>query len=169
MYLDPDCEKVVRDIWNDIIRADIASNCQVQEASPHVSLALMEKVNIDHLMERLKDFVKGKKPLPVRFYHTGTFLLDSGIVFLAPVVTREILDFHASFHKTISDLTTVSEYYLPGHWVPHCTLTDHLEPEYFGKVVKVAQDHSLPLKGWLSRIGVIEYPPIKEICTFDLG
>jgi len=46
------------------------------------------------------------------------------VVFLAPVVTAELLEIHRSFHEGLEARYILSDsYYLPERWVPHCTIS----------------------------------------------
>ena len=61
------------------------------------------------------------------------------MVFLAPVVTRELLELHIRLHRMPPVVAgTRREYYLPGRWVPHCTIAEGLEPDDIRTTVELA-------------------------------
>jgi 2'-5' RNA ligase len=60
-------------------------------------------------------------------YVLGTFPGGEGALFLGVPVTAELLAFHANVHTALANqLVEHWPHYLPGNWVPHCTLAEGL-------------------------------------------
>ena len=60
------------------------------------------------------------------------------------------------------------EYCMPARWVPHCLLVRDVPPHSIPSMIGKCQKLTLPLNGRLEKIGLVEFPPAKELCLFDL-
>ena len=168
MYFNAELEKTVRRIWDEMAAAGISTNCPVLEATPHLTLAMFDEADRDKLVEKAGSFAEKRKPIDVNFAYVGTFATDSYIMFLAPTMSRELMEIHEGLHDALFGMENSSELYAPEKWSPHCTLTQRLEPEMLGSVVDILKKYNLPIKGRLESLGIIEYPPIDELCILDL-
>ena len=88
IYLDEKSDRIIRSIWKALYEGDVTTNCPVQEASPHISLAQLEETDPEKIKSRLKAFALYQKPVCLNFSHVGIFFLEESILFLAPTVTR---------------------------------------------------------------------------------
>lgn len=62
-----------------------------------------------------------------RLYVLGTFPGITGALFLGVQVTTELLALHADVHAALAGQPIRHwAYYLPGNWIPHCTLAEGL-------------------------------------------
>ncbi len=91
-------------------------------------------------------------------------------MFLAPVVTADLLNLHARLHGLIGKLGLESDrYYRPGNWFPHCTMAMYLQPEQIGPAVELCRRCEAFRNGQLVEMGLVEYAPPRDICLFPLG
>ena len=75
---------------------------------------------------------------------------------LAAVVDTELLAVHSTVHDVLAKkVKAPSAYYLPGSWVPHCTLAQGIEPPQvtagFAALYPVE-----PVKARVSEIAVVD-------------
>src|SRR4051794_26312944 len=68
----------------------------------------------------LAALAEGWAALPLRLAGFGIF--PGGVLWLAPVVTAELLARHAALHQALPGLAP-HPHYAPGAWVPHVTLS----------------------------------------------
>ncbi len=61
------------------------------------------------------------------------------------------------------------DHFSPGHWVPHCTLTTALDPDLVAKTWALLPRAAMPLHGRLEQLGIVEFPPARELFVCDLG
>ncbi len=118
LYFDPGSDLAVRRIWSGIADAFGVSTMLTNGGRPHVSLAVYSE-DFDHrsFLQELPAFSKSLAPLEVQLGSVGTFPTEEGVVFLAPVVTRELLAVHERFHTAFSRQGSCSSsHYLPGNW-----------------------------------------------------
>jgi len=169
MFFDEDSDAGIRRIWRQLAEENVAPHLAGCGSRPHVSLAVYEKLDRAAAEPRLKSFADNLAPFPVMMWNLGLFS-SPAVVFYAPQVTQELLALHTRFHDHFKDVGEgPAEYYLPGRWVPHCALAVHVEPEQFSRVVEICQEECEPLSGTLEEIGIVEFLPIVQLCSFRLG
>lgn len=171
LYFDPGSDLAVRRIWSGIADVFGLSTMLTSGGRPHVSLAVYtDDLDCRSFPQELFAFAQSLAPFEFQLGSVGTFPTEEGVVFLAPVVTSELLALHERFHTTFSRYGgCASAYYLPGHWVPHCTVATNLEDAEMGKVVQHCWKHFRPIQGRFQTIGLIEFRPVTELVTFKLG
>lgn len=92
------------------------------KARPHVSLAAFETLDVEATEACLEHFARSHAPLELNLASVASFPTELNVVFLAPVVTRALLDLHDDFYAGwYSGWGSPNPLYLPGNWVPHCT------------------------------------------------
>ncbi|PEU81466.1 hypothetical protein CN394_10905 [Bacillus anthracis] len=115
---------------------NIVGTNQLAGVEPHITLADYNELDVQLYMEKLEGFVAVQENMAeVTFPSVGTFPTN-GTVFLAPTVTGELLKIHHSYHdyfKTFHD--NPNSYYVPGKWIPHCTIANRVNINQFLNVM----------------------------------
>ena len=171
LFYDQESEQTVREIWDGLGAALGKPSLSELGARPHVSLAVYnDDLDAAGFPERLRDFANSIDPFDLCLSSVGSFAGQEGVVFLAPVVTRRLLDVHARFHEAFSPYENSGmTYYLPGNWVPHCTVAIDLSAAEVIEAVGYCREAFQPVSGMFREIGLIEFRPVKELFTFGLG
>lgn len=169
-YFDAPTEDAVRSLWSELRTSGISGYMIDMGARPHVTLAVCGSLDADRLRASLGTFALRQRALALTLAHTGVFPGAAGVVFLAPVVTRELLEMHLRLHELMREhAESLWEHYQPGRWVPHCTLAVDLEPDRVPRAVAICARHPLPLCGRLESVGVVELSPVRHLYRFPLG
>jgi 2'-5' RNA ligase len=149
-------------LWSEAIaeRAELAHGV----AEPHLSLAVYddrEGVDPDKLVGALDRLAPRYPPTPVTFASAGVFPTEERVLFLAPVVTPQLLTLHHAYHSLTAALRPLCRsHYLPGRWVPHCTLAMFLPlPALLGGLEQLAGRWT-PLSGEIRHVALVEDPAI---------
>ncbi|MGE7884099.1 2'-5' RNA ligase family protein [Bacillus sp. NPDC094077] len=125
----------IRELQNEL--TDIIGSNQLAGIEPHITIADYNELDVNLYTEKLKDFVVTQENFTaVNFPLVGTFPTN-GTIFLAPTITYGLLRFHHSYHdyfKTFHDHPM--SYYVPGKWVPHCTIAKGLNANQFLSVME---------------------------------
>lgn len=109
-------------------------------------------------------------PLELRFDSLSAFNSAQGIIFLAPVMTRRLLELHQKVQTAVAaDGLTPNPYYLPDLWVPHVTLAVEQPPEAIPVVFKACQLAGVFTSGFAEKMLLVEYPPPRQLFAFELG
>jgi 2'-5' RNA ligase len=169
LFFDANTEAIIRSAWRDLADTGIAPYMHQSANRPHFSLAIYQHLDLKECEQLLESFAATKHPLPVAFQYLGVFSTTPAVVFLGSTVTLPLLAFHAQLHETLRSICAdPNPYYLPGHWVPHCTLALELEPRLISQALDVGRQLSLPLQGQITEIGVIEFRPVRHLFGFSL-
>jgi 2'-5' RNA ligase len=138
-------------------------------AHPHISLTLFAQLDPASIEGLLAEFAATTPPLSVTFASVGVFTAAQGVVYLAPVVTAQLLAIHAQFYTLLTQLKTPSNaYYLPGNWVPHCTVGFELPADKIGPAVTLCQGADVFRTVTLTTVRLIEFRPVRPIYTYPL-
>lgn len=161
LYFDKAGEKAVRDLWQKISDADISSLLLDLNGRPHLSMAVYhENADGEAMLKALKGFrLKGFK---VRLVTAGLFCSNEGAVFVAPKVTRELLDAHEALHRRLKRFQKSEwEAYRPENWIPHCTMGNELDTAQIMETIKLLKERFRPLEVRLNEIGLVRFRPVE--------
>ena len=137
--------------------------------APHLTLAQFSSASASTMAAKVGEFSAIQKPFQIRMEYAGSFPTNEGVVFAAPLVTRELLGIHERFHELFHEYRSgVSQYYLPGKWVPHVTMAAGVPRDRLGAVSAFLASRFQPFFAGVDRVGLISYPPPKLMASFSL-
>jgi len=167
LALDPITTGAVRRVWRELADAGIGYMAG-SGAHPHVSFGIWETLDLARADAELTRFAAETPPIDLRLASVGLF--PGVAVYLAPVVTEDLLGLHASLHRRIDCFGAGAwENYREGVWVPHCTLAMDLEANQFGTALALAGRVGLPIQCRLVDIGIVEFRPVRQVVSHTLG
>jgi len=170
LNLSTDSAARVVEVWERLAQEAISSVMLDVGVQPHISLAVFQDLAPEMLRADLSRFAEVTQPLSLDLAFAGTFPTAEGVVFLAPVVTQELLEAHRRFHSTLRERgVDCMEYYLPGRWVPHCTVATGVAPDRMGAALEVCVRSEAFGAVELDKVSLVEFPPAREIYAFPLG
>ena len=170
LTFDQESEALIRDLWKRIEEQGITSALPATGIPPHISLGGFEQIDQKPFLEALEVFAERTNPVWLLLGAAGTFPGEHSIVFLAPIVTMEILHLHADFHRVIAGSSTLSrQYYQPGWWIPHCTVAIDVPQEEIAAAVAICRNSPVFRPIRLVDIVLAETSPKDEIARFPLG
>jgi 2'-5' RNA ligase len=172
LFFDAATEATVRQVARSLVPAVISADPFVGELRPHLTLGVCEELDAAGFEPDFLAFAAATAATDFTFASVGVFPNgDAGVLFLAPIVTQALLRTHDEFHSRFSKYAVSRVgYYLPGGWVPHCSLALNLPRDRLAAVVDVsARTAGLPFRGRYESIGVIQYSPATDIYTAPLG
>ena len=171
LFFDPNTERAVRSLWG-VVDALAGWTPQVRGAArPHVSACSCPSLDEDAFRQALAALTADTPPLRIEFASVATFASAEGVVFLAPVVTADLLALHIRLVEAMRQSgATVPDLYQPGRWVPHCTLAQGLPPELVSQAVAVALRQWSPAVGRIEQVGLVEVssPQSRVVAQFPL-
>lgn len=170
LYFDPNLDSTVRSMRVALNAAGVNPLLDQVGDRPHISLAVFHDLDVATLEPHLLNFAKVTTPFAVSFAAISVFPTDEGVLFLAPVVTDTLRDAHRELHRRLSAVATRPvQYYLPNHWVPHCTLAMGIPRAALPTATEVALAHWTPLAGTITEVGLVEFRPVKTQLLYPLA
>lgn len=138
---------------------------------PHLTLACFNDVDEAACAARLRAFARRQPKLPAYLGTIGMFT-DSRTIFASPVMNRGMYQLQAALHEQLKDFDARGwEWYLPDHWVPHCTLalTGEDGENVFYRASELLLREFRKTGGAFTAIGLVKITrPVQEICTVEL-
>jgi 2'-5' RNA ligase len=157
---------VVEQVWEQLAAAGLSTPVQQEGIVPHVTLALFADMDVGEAQRRLLPLVEAQPALPLSFQHLGLFTNPGLVAFVGPVVTAELLAFHASIHQALTGLSEALPagiYYAPGLWVPHCSLAADFDAERLDDVLAICRSFPLPLESRAIALELIAFHPFQQV------
>lgn len=156
VFFDARADAAVRALWQQLADAGLPSLATRthRRHRPHLSLAVTESLGqADQAPAR--SALAGQLPA-VLLDALGTFPGSEGALFLGAVVTADLLTLHARVHQALAgQLVQHWPYYLPGRWVPHCTLAQGLGRDELAEAFRVLHGYQ-PIAAQLTAAGITD-------------
>jgi|GEM_PF-5247859 hypothetical protein len=167
-YLTEEAGAPIRRIWADIAAAGLGDFMIRSGSKPGLTLGVWENLSLAqeiNLIRLTEDFAQVLRFIPrMETYGAATFPTDPAHVFLGVVPSTEVISLHKIFHGINLKLSALcEEYYRPGSWVPHSTLSLRCEPKQMIPILQVCLRHKTRLEGPLDSVGLIETSTTREI------
>lgn len=129
-FFDSEADREIRSLWQRLEQAGIPSLATRTHGQhrPHVSFAIAGSIP-PAIREALRTDL-ARLSIPRLWLSTlGAFSSADTVLMLAAVVDTELLAVHSAIHDVLAGhVRAPSAYYLPGSWIPHCTLTQGIDP-----------------------------------------
>lgn len=169
MRFDAKSASQIREIWDLLAQKNICNYMVDSNMTPHITLTVFNEIDNKLVTNKLQNFRQEIKPVEISFSHVGSFLSEQGIVFLAPTVTRELLELHQKFHNYFADVKEKQvEYYLPDNWVPHCTVAINVSDCKVAQAIEEIVSNYQPLNATIESISFVKYQPPEMLSKFSL-
>jgi 2'-5' RNA ligase len=151
---DDNADHAVRTLWSRLDEVGVPSLAG-RGYPPHVTFAVAGTIPAP-----VRDALRAdlaRLSIPALWLSTlAAFSSVDTVLMLAAVVDAELLAVHSAVHDVLAGrVKQPSAYYLPGSWVPHCTLAQSIEPAQvaagFGALYPVE-----PVRAAIREIAVID-------------
>jgi hypothetical protein len=151
LSLDGCAAKAVRRVWDRVHEVTGSSALKSTGAWPHVTLAIYDEATAGEIP--LRAAIEGFDLPPTRFLldGAGVFPGAEGVAFLAPVADEALLRAQRRWHAAVPGSDPL---YLPGAWVPHCTVGIGLDEQQLQAAVATARG-LLPVRGRFEKIALV--------------
>ncbi|CAA0820211.1 RNA ligase/cyclic nucleotide phosphodiesterase family protein [Striga hermonthica] len=170
LYFDPALENQVLKSWNILARRQISTQLIEIESRPHLTLFSSPFVDITKLETVLRNFCSKQEPLPLCFSSIGSFPSENNVIFLGPTPSLSLLQFHSQLCDSMKkEGIEIGEEFRPEKWIPHCSVAEDVHRGRLVDAFNVLRDLKLPVSGYAMEVSLVEYPPVRELFSFNLG
>jgi 2'-5' RNA ligase len=148
-YFDDAADAAVRALWQRLALAGVPG----PTGRPHLSLAVAGTIPPATRKNLAKDLAMLAMP-SVWLYTLSTFPTNQNALLLGAVTDAELLAVHVAVHDVLAGrVRDPWAHYLPGVWVPHCTLAEDVTPEQL--VAGFAALHPIePIRARITEVAV---------------
>lgn len=167
LYFEEKNEREFLRIWNTLASEGLSTDLVKAEIRPHITLGIFDELNCQPCESQLAKVAAQTRPIEFQITYLGMFTHPEPVVFAAPTITAELIAFHQKLHEILADESKNPwEMYLPGKWVPHCTLALGFEIGQLEKVFKKCLELKLPMQIKTNQVGVVDFQPVKDVFRF---
>lgn len=155
LYLDVDTTRRVRRLWQALEEEGVPTLGSLnQRHRPHVSLAAARLLAPEAVAAALDGLPLGRG-LTLGLDFVGQFL--GRVLWLGVTPTRELLELHSRVHDRLAAHgVDVWEYYRPGRWVPHCTVSMRVPNPMVAPAVRRCLEF-LPIRATITGAAVTDH------------
>jgi len=175
LFFDARTDAAVRKLWKWLADEGISTYLASSDSIPHISLGGFDDLDgmqTAQVNELLQELAESTGPFPATFTGIEGFV-NSGVIFLAPEPSPELNALHERFCNALGSLRDrFWPLYLPGTWVPHCTVAVDLLPcsrHLVDQVRRALSEHiELPWPFTIEHLGLVKFRPIEHQTRFPL-
>jgi hypothetical protein len=156
LYFDPATERRIRKLWDALEDSGVPTLRDLTHKMhrPHMSLTGAERLDAAAVARAL-DGLTAAPGLTVRLDYIGQFL--GRVLWLGPVPSADLLAHHAEVHERLA-VAGISgfDYYEPGRWVPHTTLSMRVPLAKMNDAIRLCLD-VLPMTATIRAAAIADY------------
>jgi 2'-5' RNA ligase len=127
------------------------------EFPPHVTLAVCTGLDLTRFEVVLRESVATAHALECTLAAVGIFPTPEGVVYLGVAPSLRLVELQT---RTVECLRNggaeVEPYWIPGQWIPHCTLATGLPLEVIPRAIEALIEEFAPFTGVLQQVCVVE-------------
>ena len=169
IYFDKTSEQPILKVWSELEKKDISQAMNNPGIRPHITLAIYDSFNCIECEKDIRQLAKNSGLHSVNIDHFGIFPHASPVIFIAPTLNRELINFQKRIHYTLKNNVDGSwDMYQPGNWVPHLTLVRIIEKKNLSTALEICMKLELPLELKITQIGVVNFKSVKPVFEIDI-
>ncbi|HEY0636460.1 MAG TPA: 2'-5' RNA ligase family protein [Pseudonocardiaceae bacterium] len=155
LHFDDEADAAVRALWRRLDALGVGTGRRQRPRRPHVTLAVAGDIP-----RRTRDALRADLALlsvpRLWLYTLGTFPGEENALFLGAVVDTELLAVHSAAHDALAGRVKQPwAHYLPGAWVPHCTLAREVTGEELARGFAALHPVS-PVRAAVASVGITD-------------
>lgn len=147
LIFDRESELALREVWQVVAQAGGSNTMLGLDYPPHLTLLMADHLDFERMRPAFEQLAIRTRPLELTLAGLGVFPGDRGVLYIAPTVTRELLELHACYYSMVRQYGDLRvEHYRTELWVPHITIGYGLAPEALGAALTALMRVKLPKK-----------------------
>jgi 2'-5' RNA ligase len=166
---DPAGDAFIRMIWSQLSRTGIP--CGIQEyrgARPHVTFSIFTGCGKDRAARIAASLAADNRPLRIELTHIGLFAVEGLSAYIGITSTRPLRELHRRIDTiTCSCADELADYYRPGQWIPHCTLSSAIDKSQIPLIRRIGDELLLPRRFTLCALGLTELDHERQLWSYD--
>jgi 2'-5' RNA ligase len=169
LELDDVASAAVRQITQRVATVAPDSATSVASVTPHVTLAACRNLDVERFRPMLAELAARTPIIATTLASLGVFPTAEGVIFLAPAIAQGLVELQLGVLTRLQDLgAEVEPYWLPGQWVPHCTVAIGVSSERMSTAVGRAYEAFHPIAASLTRLSTVEIESSQLFYSFAL-
>lgn len=166
LHFDEKSNLIIRNMWKKLSEREISAYMDQYGGFPHIALAVFNDIDISEMVKLIEKVVENESMFSMKMSSLGIFPSNESVLFLSPVASETLINFHIKLHEVLKDIEERWDYYLPGFWVPHCTLGMNIPKSKIHDALDVIIEDYEPFDVKIETIQLIEFNPVKLVKSF---
>ena len=156
-YFDFETEVKLKQFWRELYELGITDYGVIpKNRRPHITLADYQDIDVEKLSLMIEQYFTHQAQVTIQLNTLGSFI-GRKMLYLAPTMTKELLDLHGNYHEAFEQFNqNPNSYYLPQRWVPHCSVAGHLTEETLLQAFEYCQKNISCIQATIMEIGLVE-------------
>ncbi|CAO2826099.1 unnamed protein product [Amaranthus hypochondriacus] len=170
LYFDPALENQILKAWNVLARRQISTQLIEIESRPHITLFSSQFTDPSKIEPLIKSFAAKQEPLHINFSSIGSIPNEGNLLFLSPTPTLSLLQFHSQLCDLLKkEGVEIGDQFRVDSWIPVCPIAQEVPKNRIAEAFSILRDLKLPVNGYAMDIGLVEFPPVREVVSFVIG
>lgn len=156
-YLDKETENKFKNIWELLSDKGLTHyGVEIKGKRPHITIADYDSLDQEKFIRLFDNYYKDKEKINLSLTVLGTFI-DTSTLFIAPTLSKELITFHDNHHNSFCEFNmNENSFYLPGRWIPHCTIASRLDETKMLEVFRFCQSALNKISCQIDEVAVIQ-------------
>ncbi|XP_041015677.1 uncharacterized protein LOC121258277 [Juglans microcarpa x Juglans regia] len=170
LYFETALENQVLKAWNVLASRKISTKLIEIQSRPHITLFSSPSIDPPMLGNVLKNLASKQEYLPLSFSSIGTLPDENNVLFLSPTPSLSLLQFQAQLCDAMQkEGIEISDEYRQNSWIPYCAVAEEVPSTRMADAYSLVRKLKLPFSGYAVDLGLVEFPPMREVFSFVLG
>ncbi len=127
LYFDIEFEIKIRRLWNSLNKHNVPSIMQKIGSRPHLAISILDYIEEEEVSNIIRYLVNNHKQFEIEFPAISMIPGKKQAVFLSPSQNVQLREIQSSLYDyLLKKRYSPKEYYNPGKWLPHCTISKEL-------------------------------------------
>jgi hypothetical protein len=170
-YFDKESDEIIRDLWRLMSDKCIDDYLHMSDNSPHFKFEIYETIDTDKVKKEIKKISDEISAVTVCFKKFGFYPLKTNTFLTLDLADNEdIILLQKKMHSLLAPYGDIDKrgFFEAGIWKPDIQLTMTIDQDKLPVAVQILNQTDLPFSGRLESIGIIEFPPAKQLFRFNL-
>lgn len=144
------------------------SSCMIDHGGrPHITLSSSAPFDADNYKKLLSEFADNLSPFEVELSYTGIFPGNRNVIFAGVAPSSGLRGLQTKVIDALErEKVNVFEFSRIDRAVLHTTLANEVDPLKLNEAIARLNDIVLPSRAFVQEIGLVEYTPANQLCSF---
>lgn len=167
LNFDDNSNLIIKNMWKKLSERGISDYMHKHGGFPHIALAVFDDIDVLEIENIIEKVVEDEHKFTIKMSSLGIFPSNESVLFLSPAASENLINFHMKLHDALKDIEEQWDYYLPGFWVPHCTLGMNIPKTKIQKALDVINEDYEPFHVKIESLKLVEFnPDVKVLKSF---
>lgn len=170
-YFDKKSDERIKNLWGGMAEIGVDNYLINSDNNPHFKFIMYEDLDVKNAKILLEQIAEKQIKIPIQFKSYSFYPNNKPFINIDIAVKKEILELQKTIRNQCDRYAKPFDvdFFDSGIWKPDCQLTIEFDKQKLSKGIEYLANTQLPFNGNISRLGIIEFHPAKQIVTYELN